>query len=55
MADRHARILELRSEGWSIVRIAAELKISTQRVWQVVRHADTLALIESMMDDTLDE
>lgn len=55
MTDRHTRILDLRNEGWSIVRIADEFKVSTQWVWQVVRHADTLALIESMMDDMLEE
>jgi len=34
---RRARILELRERGWSYPKIAAEMKISTQRVQQIVK------------------
>lgn len=47
-------MLKLRSAGWSFERIGAEFGLSKRRVGRILRWAETFALIEQMLDDSLD-
>lgn len=54
MAERAAVIVSLHADGFTCEQIGARLGISKRRVWRILKRAITFAIIEEMIDDSVE-